>query len=242
MVKRKQMKIKRQLRTFHRWIGLTSAIWLLLLATTGLLLQHSDDWKLDQKYITSTSLLNIYGIGDQYIAFDSKNHQLQQLDKQIIQDGKVTQKLEENIIAAIYYKSQWIIATNTEVIWVNNRGQISKSMDELDGLTFPIKILGKVKEEVVYKYKKSTINLDTLEPINLNENEVNWSKPSSTQANKENAIQLTSNNYLNYEKVISDIHAGITTSSIINDIAAIALIILSLSGIILFFRKKKTNR
>lgn len=234
--------MKKQLRKIHRWVGLTSAIWLLLLATTGFLLQHSHDWKLDHKYISNVSVLNFYGIGDQYIAFESNNHQIQQLDKQIIQDGKSSLKLQENMVAAIHHEQQWVIATNTQVLWINSLGEISKSRDEFDGLSFPIDSLGKINGQIVYKQNEVLSSLETNLPANTNSSEVNWSTPTINQAQKDKAIQQTSHDYLTYEKVIFDIHAGITTPGIVNDIAAIALIILSLSGIFLFFRKKKTNR
>jgi hypothetical protein len=234
------MRLRKFIRKFHRWIGILASLWLLLLASTGLLLQHSQDWHLDKSYINSPLLLKTYGIGQQFIAFEDNNHQLLQIDKQLIQDGQTTIKLQQEIKSAIHYQSNWVVLTNTQILWINPVGQIIQSLDALDGLDFPIKNIGTNKNTIVAKSKQNLINLQTLQPIQVNN--IIWSQPIHRQSLKQQAIQQSSHNFLSLEQFIFDIHAGITTASIFNDFAAIALILLSLSGIFLFFKKRKTNR
>lgn len=236
------MNISRLLRKFHRWVGLFASIWLLLLALTGFLLQHSPQWQLDKKFINNSAILKLYGIGEQFIAFVQENNQLIQLDKQLIQNNRITVKLNENIRSAIYQHNNWIVATATQILWLDNNGQIIKGLDELDGLTMPIDKIGQYQQELVYQNQDKIYTLDS-EQLQLANNSVSW-QPVITNDNKlkQLAIVLASSNYLSVEKFVFDIHAGITTSIWLNDIAAIALIILSLSGIFLFFRKNKRKR
>ena len=241
------MRVRQFVRKFHKWIGLIASVWLLLLASTGFLLQHSQKWQLDQKYINNAAILKFYGIGEQFIAFKQGNKQLIQLDNQLIQNNKVTIKLEENINSALYHQDYWIIATDTQIIWVDEKGQIIQTLDEIDGLNVPINKIGKQSkngnQEIIYKSQDQTFNIES-ELIQTNDATalIEWPKIYTNQNIKEKSIKLSSKDYLSFEQFIFDIHAGITTPSLLNDIAAISLIILSISGIFLFFRKRKRNR
>ena len=53
---------QRLLRLLHRRMGITSALFVILLTVTGLLLQHSPILKLDTSYIQSPALVDWYGI------------------------------------------------------------------------------------------------------------------------------------------------------------------------------------
>lgn len=50
------------LRRGHYWLGLGLAMPLVVLAITGVLLNHTDDFNLDARYSSQTWLLNLYGI------------------------------------------------------------------------------------------------------------------------------------------------------------------------------------
>jgi hypothetical protein len=238
------MKLKKVMRKFHRYIGLIAGLWLFVLASTGFLLQHSHDWHLDKSYIKSPLLLKTYGIGKQFIAFQQDKHQLLQLDKQIIQDHTSTIKLEESINSAIHQNDYWVLATPAKIIWLNDSGQIIQTLDELDGLAIPIKTLG-INNEIIYAQAgKSIVEVRTLKQLDKNTQNIKWSQAQNpeaqlTQELKQQTIQENSQNYLSYQQLIFDIHAAITVPSLLNDIAALSLLYLSISGIILFFRKNK---
>ncbi len=236
------MRTRKFIRKFHRWVGLIASLWLLVLASTGYLLQHSQQWQLDKYYINNSLILNAYGIGEQFIAFQQDNQQLMQLDKQIIQNEKPTIKLAENINSATYYQNNWVIATNTQIHWIDNSGQILQSLDEMDQINVPIDKIGTHNQNLVYLSNDKIYTVENLSIVQDIIQNTQWPKITTNVQLKNKAILLTSHNYLTAEQMIFDIHAGITTPSILNDIAAISLIILSLSGIFLFFRKRKRNR
>ena len=187
-------------------------------------------------------LLKSYGIGEQFIAFKQGNHQLIQIDKQLIQNNKPIIKLSETLISAIYHKDNWIVATDNQIIWIDSNGQIIQSMDEFDGLKLPISNVGLFNQELIYNSEGENYNIDSEKVKTNSHTAIQWAELDTDISIKQKAIELTSKNYLTFEQFIFDIHAAITTPSLLNDIAAISLIILSLSGIFLFFRKKKRNR
>ena len=69
-----------------------------------------------------------------------------------------------------------------------------------------------------------------------------WSQAIDSESLKIQLIETSTQNYLSYEQLIFDLHAGITSPSLFNDIAALALIFLSISGIIIFFKKSFRNQ
>lgn len=52
----------RSLYIWHRYLGLLAALFILVLATTGILLNHTHDLGLDQRHIQAAWLLDAYGI------------------------------------------------------------------------------------------------------------------------------------------------------------------------------------
>ena len=60
--RRSQTVAARRLRRLHRWLGLFAAAFALLLAVTGLLLNHSDALQLDRQRIRAAWIVNLYGL------------------------------------------------------------------------------------------------------------------------------------------------------------------------------------
>jgi hypothetical protein len=228
------MRLRKFLRKIHRWIGVIASIWLFLLATTGFLLQHKDGWKLDEKYTNSTFLLSLYDIGDQFISYETNTSSIAQLDYHIYLNSKPIIKLEEALIGAILLQETWILATQSKLYWMDKEGNIVQSMDDLDGIPMPIDNLGSYNNTIIIQNSDQALSLETLEPLTKSPT---WSLPTNSKKLKTELISTMSHNYLSYQQLIFDLHAGITSPSLFNDLAAFALIFLSISGIVIFFKK-----
>jgi hypothetical protein len=70
----------------HRYIGLTSSLVLIMLAVTGIALNHTAELQLDQRTIKSTAILDWYGIKspDKLRSFATRNHWLTQMVRKSI--------------------------------------------------------------------------------------------------------------------------------------------------------------
>lgn len=200
------IKLKRFLRKLHRQIGVFAALWLLVLASTGLLLQHRSDWGLNKAFITNQTLLKLYGVGQHSIAFQTDNGFLIQIDKELLINQHKT-LFPEPINKVAFRENKWIVETHLGQTWFNHKGEIIQYFDEFGPSPLPAK-------------------------------EIRWLIPSQDKNLITQAIKEGSTSYLSVSQVIFDIHAGITSSSILNDFAALALIFLSLSGLVIYFKKK----
>ena len=56
--------MNRRMRSLHRSMGAIVALFVLMLAITGVLLNHTSDFKLDKQYLTWEWLLAHYGINN----------------------------------------------------------------------------------------------------------------------------------------------------------------------------------
>ncbi len=122
------MKIKRLLRKTHRQIGVFAALWLLLLASTGLLLQHRSDWGLDKSFITNQTLLKLYGVGKRVIAFKADNGFLIQVDKELVINQHKT-LFPEPIKRVAFREHKWIVETGLGQTWFNQQGEVIQQFD-----------------------------------------------------------------------------------------------------------------
>ena len=63
----RRLRRRNTLTIWHRRLGLTAALFVLLLATTGLALNHTDGLRLDERYVGAGWLLRWYGIEEAMI-------------------------------------------------------------------------------------------------------------------------------------------------------------------------------
>lgn len=234
------MRLRKLLRKIHRWVGVIASLWLLLLASTGYLLQHKEGFNLENKFIQSTTLLSWYGIGEQFLSFELNQNKVAQLDYQVYVDESPVLKLEKELIGVVEQGANIVLATENELHWFNQDKELVQSMDSLDGLPSPIVKIAIQDSQI---YLKSLNGVFTLEGQLVDNIFNNWSTSSQDLGLKNQLLSNSSNEFVSWFTLLFDIHAGITTPSLLNDLAAFALIFLSLSGLIIFFKKSaRANR
>ena len=59
--RRHRLKLK-SLYVWHRWVGLVAALFVIVLAVTGLALNHTEELQLDARHVRTAWLLDWYGI------------------------------------------------------------------------------------------------------------------------------------------------------------------------------------
>jgi len=62
MSQKKRQRKKKPLLIWHRYLGLASALFVIILSITGILLNHTESLRLDERPVAQRWLLNIYGI------------------------------------------------------------------------------------------------------------------------------------------------------------------------------------
>lgn len=232
------------LRLIHRWLGLLSALWLLLLATTGFLLQQADWLNLSDRYVSSPTLLKWFNYGQRQQAFDDGQQSLYQIDDVVVFNNHKL-SLVEPIIAARWHQDHWIVATRNSLFWLNDQGQISQQMDDFDGIPTPIEDL-MITDRLLIQSSNAWYEVqDNMLVVRTSDSFAPKSQHQPRplkRAEKHKTIPMALANRLSYDKVLAAVHAGTKGSTWLNTLSALALIFLSLSGLIMFFKPRRRRR
>jgi hypothetical protein len=240
---------------WHRRIGLLALILVIILAVSGILLNHTERFKLDETFVNSSWLLNWYGIepDDEPVSFrvenDAQEHIISSWNHQLFFDNTAIAGLEQAMHGAIPAEQFIVVALDNEIILLSYDGEFIERVST--GISFSnIQRLG-------MKYKRPVI--ETSEPLYymadehildwdvIHNEDVLWSERYSL--NDEQYAQLLvayRGNGLKLERVILDLHSGRIFGSYgvyFMDAAAIALLWLSLSGLWVWnSRRRKMHR
>jgi hypothetical protein len=227
---------------WHRRVGLFALVLVIILAVTGIMLNHTDRLNLDNTFINNSLLLNWYGIEpkDEPVSFRIENstqsHLISTWNNQLFFDGNAITNLEQTMHGAIGAEQFIIVALDNEIILLSNEGEFIERVST--GISFSnIQRLG-------IKYKRPVI--ETSEPLYYMADEhildwdvitnegIEWAEQHVLSNDEREALLVAyRGNGLKLERVILDLHSGRIFGSYgvyLMDAAAIALLWLSLSG------------
>ncbi len=237
------MHKRRLFRKIHRWVGLLSALWLLQLTVTGLLLQHANYLGLNRSYVSQNAILQWFNYGHHQQAWESNHQTLYQIDDQVIINGQNT-SIEQQLVAAIHNGQQWIVATKSTLYWFNEQGQISQQLDAFDGVPNPIQGLAFYDRNLLIWVNNKHWLMNKQghwHPTNVTVN-ITFPSPRSLKVDEQKRLlPIALGQRLSFDKVLYGIHSGLKSSIWLNTLSGFALLYLSLSGIYLFFKPSQRS-
>ena len=243
---------KRVIMAFHRWVGAGAAVFVMLLAVTGLLLNHSERLGLNEINIRVPYILKKYNM----LSSDS-------IESAVIQDGNTISTLDGDL----YYNSNYIsesgrligyfsadsflvVATTRGLVIISNEGEL---VEQLDFARLPFKDL-------------KLVGIDDQGRAVLVSDNGNWSpdedwlefQPSSdefkvqslvkTELDRDRIVAIL-NHYQgkgpSLYRVLLDVHSGRMfgwKGRTMMDLTAIAMLLLVISGVSGWLRKSRRNK
>jgi hypothetical protein len=239
---------------WHRRIGLFAIALVIILAITGIMLNHTERFKLDDTYVNNTWLLNWYGIipEDDPISFrvtkDSQSHVISAWNKQLFFDDTVITRLEQELHGAMAAEQFIVVALDNEIILLSYEGEFIERLST--SISFSnIQRLG-------MKYQRPVI--ETSEPLYYiaDEHILDWDVIMGEGIEWTRQYQLSDDEYesllvayrgngLKLERVVLDLHSGRIFGSFgiyLMDAAAIALLWLSFSGLWVWNSRRRKMR
>lgn len=239
-------------RRRHRFLGAFFALPLLWLCVTGLLLQHQDTFGLDKKKVKWVWLLKSY-------------HQIPEGTPQTVTAGRFTvagwggmlfvdgRMLEESgeLVGAVAKPAELVIATENEVFVYDAQGAYLDRLGEESLPAIPIEEVGLADEgRVVLKIRGAvhgiSENLLEFEKMSSQiDKETTWSTPVP-DAEEKRSLQrsLVQSSDFTWSRVVTDLHSGSLLGKLgrlMVDLTGIAVIVLTLFGIRLLFRKPRNQ-
>ncbi len=232
-----------KLHKWHRRIGLLATTFIVFLVVTGIALQHSDNFNLNTQYLSNSWLLKYYGIKpNPIITYQLGNQTISHAGESIYLSGKPISHHVESIHGAIpHSNNEFIIATSDSLLVINNKGDIVDEVTTQDGLQeAPIGIAVSKNNSTVMRgintYWESVDDLTQWQA--LQGPHPRWVAPAITLPALRQVIESHDmSQQINLERFLLDAHSGRFFGKYgiyVIDIAAILLLILSVTGILLW--------
>jgi hypothetical protein len=248
MTKRKPQRFTAFL--WHRRIGLVALVLVIILAITGVMLNHTEKLGLDETYINNAWLLNWYGIEpvEEPVSYRVKGHVISSWEHQLFFDNRAITEIEQDMHGAIDVEQFIVIALDNEIILLSFDGELIERMST--SLSFSnIQRLG-------MKYQRPVIETSELLYYMADEHILDWDVISNegikwaeqhllSDDEREQLLVAFRGNGLKLERVILDLHSGRIFGQYgvyLMDAAAIALLWLSLSGLWVWSSRRSKMR
>lgn len=268
--KQKEKRRKNLFRKWHRRVGFCAALFLINLAITGILLNHSESLELHKQFVESDWLVDWYGIKapSQATCFKTQAPEkpvCQIADKRVL--GNQLLELESSdLIGIAVLEDIFYVASPDQISLYTQQWELIEIIGKDQGLPSLISAIGILKpatqsdtslsEELLTARNSSDqlVIVSEQQHYLLNSNELTWtstqtdisslnlSKPTSKFSLDElQAIYL--DHQINYLKLVQDLHSGRIVNSIgvwVTDIVAVIVILLTISGF-LAWQKRTRN-
>ncbi len=248
MTKRKPIKFTAFL--WHRRIGLLALALVIILAITGIMLNHTEQFEMDETYVDNSWLLNWYGIEpeDEPISYRAGEHVISSWHNQLFFDETVITTLEQTIHGAIAGEQFIVVALDDEIILLSLEGElieristsISFSNIQRLGIKYSRPVI-ETSEPLYYIADEHILDWDI-----ISNEDIKWTEQYSLNEKEyEKLLVAYRGNGLKLERVILDLHSGRIFGSYgiyVMDAAAIALLWLSLSGLWVWSSRNRKMR
>ncbi|MEE9253709.1 MAG: PepSY-associated TM helix domain-containing protein [Pseudomonadales bacterium] len=236
----------RWLARLHRSLGVLAALFVLILAVTGLLLNHTDTLRLHEIPLGSSALRAWYGIeappvGDGYQVDDVF---VAQLGGNLYLDAKRINQAPGELMGATAHDGVLVVGFTESVMLFTPDGRL---IERITPDAPPTRVGRASNGRAVLDSAAGLLqaNADLTEWQSATNLSVVWSVPRATPEDIANHIAA---DYLeialNWERVLLDLHSGRlfgAEGELVMDLAALCLIFMAASGIWLFFRRQRTN-
>lgn len=235
---------------WHRRTGLVAIVLVIILAITGIMLNHTEELKLDENYVESSLLLGWYGLEPEgeAISYDVGEHVITVLEHQVFFNTYPVAKTGQSFRGAVKAEQLIVLAFNTELILLTHDGELVERMPTGHSFSDIQRIGIKYKRPVIetseplyYMADEHILDWDVI----INE-DITWAHKTTLNDTKM-AVLLESfrGRGLTLERVILDLHSGRLFGEYgiyFMDAAAVAMLWLSCSGLWVWWRRKRKQK
>jgi hypothetical protein len=244
-------KKRRWNRVFHRWSGIVLLIPIVIASVTGVVLNHTVDLDLSNHHINARWVQSRYGMilnGEPVAYGHAAKAYAAEWDGKVF-FGKKLIETNSPLIGAVPLRDGISVVTKNEVHYFGLDGEL---IEKLDSVTLPegeISRAGRTQELALVLDAGGSIWISDRELIEFTQatesENISWSGVvSPTKANRQTWETAYSGKGIPLDRLILDIHSGRFFGGIgkwIYDIMVFGVLVLSVSGLILFFRTRKRS-
>ena len=239
---------RRGLRKLHRWTGLAAAVFLLLLAATGIALNHAESLGLDRRYLAAPWLLDRYNIDAAAIdvSFAAGGRRITQAAGRLFLDElEIDAAGVDRIVGAVGLDDEIAVAGTAEVLFLSGGGEIVDRAAVGLYLPGPVQAVAAATAGLwlmsagdAYFYEVQNGKLaDQPDRAARPAWVAPAALPAGLRAEIERAYRGTG---ISVERLLLDLHSGRLfgfSGTLVTDLAALAIGVLAVSGILIWIRR-----
>jgi len=248
--RRKQRFKLRSFYVWHRYMGVSAAVFTLVIAATGVLLNHTEDFQFDSKHVRSDWVLDWYGIKapQDMRSFATGDRSITLMGEHLYLNRREIEGSHRQLVGAILKNDMFVVAVSDSILLLTLRGDLIDRLQRSDGIPAGILQIGTNAGGAVIV----RTSLDHYQPdadfLHWSRRDngsasVHWATPSPLNPGLKSALQHHfREEVLPVERVILDLHSGRFFGQLgpwIFDAAALLLILLSLSGTWIWLKRRR---
>ncbi len=235
---------------FHRWhrrIGISSALMVLLLSITGVFLNHTEKFRLDQSYVNNEIVLNWYNIRppQQPSSFNLDQMWITRIGDRLYFNDVELEQRSEVLWGVAMQQEMIVLALEDKLLLLTASGQQIEKLSGYDGVPAGITAIGMNEyDELVIKgvHGDYLVDLNVLAWEDYEEIAAEWSvEVAIPESLEQKLLNLYRGKGLTWERLLLDIHSGRVFGDAgvyIVDLTALLFIFLALSGSWMWLRRQ----
>ena len=231
----------------HKFTGIAVCVFLIHLSITGIFLNHTEELGLDEKYTASPLILGLYNISipSQEESFSVDNHFVSRFGNQVFLDNQPVFKSEVPIIGVVIFNQMLVIAIENGLVLLTEEGELIEKLTGSTGVPVNIQKLGALNNLLFLKTSNQVweSNDEGQEWRVSNSNFNEWSNEVVMPDEKTQQVEsYFLGKGVSLEQFFLDLHNGNIIKGFgqwLLDIIAIFLLLISISGVWIWLRKKR---
>ena len=252
MTRRHPRKARFKLRSFylwHRYMGVSAALFALLLAVTGVLLNHTEQFQFDSRYVRSDWVLNWYGIEapEHLTSFPVGSRSATLMGEHLYLDRREIEGEYRDLIGVVALMDMFVVAVSDGLVLLTSRGEVIERLQGKDGVPAGMRRIGTSGDGALvveggHGLYRTDSDLVRWEPVSR-EATVHWSTTGALDKRLKRSLQQHyRGEVLPLERVLLDLHSGRFFGRYgpwIMDAAALLISLLAVTGVWMWVRRRR---
>lgn len=248
---RPRAKLLRSLYLWHRYIGLAAAAFVIVLAVTGLLLNHTEELGLDSIRVTSPAVLDWYGVHapENLLAYRAGALTVIEAGDRIYLAQGELHEARGPLHGAVEHDGLVVVSTADQLWLLTPRGELVERLDATAGVPPDILAIGRTGDgalAVRTVQGSFRTDADLLAWTATDATGIDWATSIAPTAEQARAVNRAwRGDGLPLERVMLDLHSGRILGNAgvyLMDGAALLFLVLAGSGMWLWMRRRISAR
>jgi hypothetical protein len=231
---------------WHRWAGLAIAAFVLLLCTTGIVLNHGGALGLAQRFIHSSWLLDLYGIPatQEIFAFEAGGHWASRIGERVFFDDRELAEQGAALAGMVRAREYFVIGLADRLLLLAQDGQLVETLRAAEGVPAGVRRIGAAgggRVAVEAGGRVRIVDPDSMLWEDAAAGTADWAEPApappSLAARLNAAYRMRA---VSIERVLLDVHSGRIVRGAgtwLMDAVAMVLVSLVVSGLWIWIRR-----